>query len=74
MTVLLDDLDSEVWCSCCGQTKDASEFRADSRKANGLHSWCKTCEAEAKRDYRVRCKRRLIITMRATMYRTPGRG
>lgn len=30
-------------CRDCGQTKDRSEFYVDRKKANGLHTYCKSC-------------------------------
>lgn len=39
-------------CKHCKQYKSASAFSPDSRKRNGLESWCCDCRAERKRELR----------------------
>lgn len=38
----------EVVCTRCRRGKHRSEFGANSRKTNGLKSWCKKCSAASK--------------------------
>jgi hypothetical protein len=41
-------------CRKCGEVRDCSEFRADSRYRDGLDSWCCACHVEATRQWRTR--------------------
>src|SRR5580692_816867 len=38
---------SEATCTKCRQAKGRNEFRTDTRKRNGLQSWCLACTREA---------------------------
>lgn len=40
-------------CSRCGQEKAASEFTKDSRRKDGLRSYCKACERASKAKQRT---------------------
>jgi len=43
-------------CSRCRESKDESMFTKDSRRKDGLRSYCKTCEKSAKDAYREQNK------------------
>ncbi len=43
-------------CSRCGEHKDEPMFTKDSRRKDGLRSYCKVCEKSAKDAYRERNK------------------
>ncbi len=36
-------------CTKCKKTKSTKEFYVDSRKKNGISSWCKSCSQESGR-------------------------
>lgn len=38
-------------CKCCGKFKDISQFGKNSRNADGLHSYCKECNARKAKEY-----------------------
>lgn len=38
-------------CKLCGQYKDVSEFGKNSRNKDGLHSYCKECNAKKAKEY-----------------------
>ena len=46
-------------CRHCGETKEASEFRANPRMRDGLSSWCAECHNAASR--RWRDKQRALV-------------
>ena len=41
-------------CPKCETVKEAGEFAAAKRRADGLSSWCKTCNQEYRREYNQR--------------------
>ena len=40
-------------CRRCGETKRAGEFPANPRLRDGLDSWCRECQREATRRWRL---------------------
>ena len=40
-------------CRRCGETKPREAFSPDRDRRDGLHSWCRSCVAEAKRRWRA---------------------
>jgi hypothetical protein len=40
-------------CRRCGTTKPMEAFSPDRDRRDGLHSWCRSCVAEAKRRWRA---------------------
>lgn len=38
-------------CKCCGEFKDTSEFGKNARNSDGLHSYCKKCNAKKAKEY-----------------------
>ena len=69
-------------CGKCEETKDESEFFKDSRKADGFHIYCKSCDYDRKQKYRRlsfedRLKKKIIAAQKkkqkAKEYRTENR-
>ncbi len=48
-------------CKCCGEYKDVSEFGKNSRNADGLHSYCKQCNAMKAKEYNKTEKGKLNV-------------
>jgi hypothetical protein len=45
-------------CAKCGRSKDPAEFGPNRRCLDGLSSWCRSCHAEANREWRARQRER----------------
>lgn len=41
-----DSPEGTKWCNRCGRYLPLSDFYRNRRRADGLHSWCKTCHGE----------------------------
>lgn len=60
-------------CTRCKETQPDSRFAPDKRKANGLRSWCKSCESETAKAWRLKNPAQVVENNRRYRVEFPER-